>query len=254
MERQNDIVIQCRHSLTRREVRFAQRIDRFTTLGDVVECAQPQTDIVLYGAPYSVYTRIIRLVLAEKGLTYRLEEVDIFGKDRSSVAYRARHPFMRIPALSVDGLDLYETSAIARYLDERFPTPPLQPTDITQRARMNQFISLMDNYAFRGIVWNVFVEQVRKPVADQALVQAGLETAQTLLGEMERSLAINPWLGGATVYLADLWAAPMFTLFDLAGDGRAAIARAPSVRRWLDAFNRRASALQTRFPIEVAQP
>jgi glutathione S-transferase len=40
--------------------------------------------IVLFGAPYSVYTRIVRLVLAEKGVPHALAEVDIFGADRGS--------------------------------------------------------------------------------------------------------------------------------------------------------------------------
>jgi glutathione S-transferase len=103
-----------------------------------VEWPMTAPNIVLYGATYSVYTRIIRLVLVEKALIYRLEEVDIFGQDRSSTAYRVQHPFMRIPALSIDGFDLYETSAIARYLDERFTSPSLQPADQVARAHMNR--------------------------------------------------------------------------------------------------------------------
>ena len=43
----------------------------------------PQVAMTLHGAPYSVYTRIIRLVLAEKALTYHLDQVDIFGADRT---------------------------------------------------------------------------------------------------------------------------------------------------------------------------
>ena len=31
---------------------------------------------ILYGAPYSVYVRAVRLVLEEKGVPYRLVEVD----------------------------------------------------------------------------------------------------------------------------------------------------------------------------------
>jgi len=41
-------------------------------------------DPVLYGAAYSAYTRIARLVLAEKGVAYRLEEVDVFAPGGSN--------------------------------------------------------------------------------------------------------------------------------------------------------------------------
>jgi glutathione S-transferase len=35
--------------------------------------------VVLYGLSRSVYTRIARLTLEEKGVEYALEEVEIFG-------------------------------------------------------------------------------------------------------------------------------------------------------------------------------
>ena len=50
---------------------------------------------VLYGAAYSVYVRSARLALAEKGVAYRLQEVDIFAEDGPHSRLRARG----IPAL-----------------------------------------------------------------------------------------------------------------------------------------------------------
>ena len=59
----------------------------------------------LYGAPYSVYVRAVRLALAEKGVTYELVPVDIFAAEVPGW-YRALHPFGRIPAFAHDGLQL----------------------------------------------------------------------------------------------------------------------------------------------------
>ncbi len=50
----------------------------------------------LYGAAYSVYVRAVRLALVEKGVEYKLVEVDIFGAVPDW--YAALHPFKRIPA------------------------------------------------------------------------------------------------------------------------------------------------------------
>lgn len=81
----------------------------------------------LFGADYSVYVRIVRLVLAEKGIDYDLVPVDIFAESGPPPGYLDRHPFGRIPAFEHEGFRLYETGAIARYIDEAFPGISLQP-------------------------------------------------------------------------------------------------------------------------------
>ena len=96
------------------------------------------SDPILFGAAYSVYVRIARLALAEKGVAYRLVEVDIFAEGGPPADYAARQPFGRIPAFEHDGFRLYESGAITRYVDEAFPGPPLQPAEPQARARVNQ--------------------------------------------------------------------------------------------------------------------
>jgi glutathione S-transferase len=93
------------------------------------------SDPVLFGAAYSVYVRTVRLALAERCVPYRLVEIDIFAPEGPPADYAARHPFNRIPAFEHDGFRLYETGAIARYVDEAFPGPSLVPDDV--RARMH---------------------------------------------------------------------------------------------------------------------
>ncbi len=121
------------------------------------------SEVVLYGAPYSVYVRIARLTLAEKGVPYRLVEVDVFGDAAAREAHLVRQPFGKIPAFEHGGFELYETSAICRYIDEAFPGPSLQPPTPEARARMMQAISILDSYAYRTLVWDIFVERVMKP-------------------------------------------------------------------------------------------
>ena len=72
---------------------------------------------ILHGLTRSVYTRIARLALEEKGVGYALEEVDIFGAADVPEEHRRRHPFGRIPTFMHEGFSLYETVAITRYVD-----------------------------------------------------------------------------------------------------------------------------------------
>lgn len=53
--------------------------------------------VTVYGATYSVYTRIARLALIEKGVAFDLVPVDVFGPGGPPAEHLARHPFGRIP-------------------------------------------------------------------------------------------------------------------------------------------------------------
>lgn len=215
--------------------------------------------VTLHGACYSVYTRIARLALEEKGVAYRFEEVDIFAADGPPAGYAARHPFARIPALEHDGFRLYETAAITRYVDEAFGGAPLQPAGPRDRARMNQAISIMDAYAFRTLVWDVFVERVRVPeqggVSDEPKIRSALQKAETILRALmaikaDAGNADAGWIAGPEVTLADLHAAPMLILFRLAPEGAQMMADHPELDAWLPRFNARPAARRTRFPVE----
>ena len=197
----------------------------------------------LFGAAYSVYVRSTRLALEEKGVPYRLEEVDIFAAGGPSPDYRARHPFGRIPAFEHDGFRLYETGAITRYVDEAFAGPKLQPTDPKERSRMNQAISILDNYAYRTLVWDIFVERVRAPkqgrAADEQKIAAAVPKAKTCLAALEAIMGEGDHLAGSAPTLADLHAAPMFAYFRLADEGQGLLRQHAALQAWWDRLAQR---------------
>ena len=55
---------------------------------------------IVFGAPYSVYVRAVRLALEEKGVHYELVPVDIFASEGVPAEHKARHPFGKIPAFA----------------------------------------------------------------------------------------------------------------------------------------------------------
>jgi glutathione S-transferase len=209
---------------------------------------------ILFGAAYSVYVRAVRLALAEKGVAYRLVEIDIFAEGGPPADYAARQPFGRIPAFEHEGFRLYESGAITRYVDEAFPGPPLQPEDPQGRARVNQILSILDSYAYRTLVWDIFVERVRAPgqgrAPDEARIAAALPRAETCLAALEALMDVQPWLAGPQLTLADLHAAPIFAYAVLAPEGAALLARHDGIRRWWEKMAARASMAATRSPLE----
>lgn len=167
----------------------------------------------LYGADYSVYVRIARLALLEKGVAHDLVPVDVFAEGGKPVSHLARHPFGKIPAFEHGDFDLYETGAITRYIDEAFDGPALQPTDVKTRARMNQIISIADGYVYPQVVWGLYVECIEKPkrgeAPDAGRVEKARGVAHTSLAVLTDLLGEQRWMCGDTLTLADLYLAPM---------------------------------------------
>ncbi|TPI39253.1 glutathione S-transferase family protein [Mesorhizobium sp. B3-1-9] len=186
----------------------------------------------LYGADYSVYVRIARMALEEKGIGYELVPLDIFAAEGIPVWYLEHHPFGRIPAFEHDGFHLFETGAIARYVDEAFDGPALQPADVRGRARMGQIIGMLDAYGYRAMVWDVAVERLEKTPANEALIASGLSQAETVLKVLTSLKAKGPWLLGDQLTLADLHAAPIIAYFLKVAEGRDLLARFADIRDW----------------------
>ncbi|WP_026623123.1 glutathione S-transferase [Ensifer sp. WSM1721] len=203
----------------------------------------------VFGAAYSVYVRIVRLTLVEKGVDYDLVPINIFASDGPPPAYLERHPFGRIPAFEHNGFRLYETGAVTRYADDVFDGSKLQPADVRERARCNQLMSIADNYAYPTLVWGIYVERISKPAkgatADEATIAAALPKARTCLEAMSDIMGTAPWLAGETMSLADLYAAPMFDYFLMAPEGREMIRQYENLGAWWSRIAARSSMNET---------
>jgi glutathione S-transferase len=202
----------------------------------------------VFGAPYSVYVRIVRLVLEETHIPYELVEIDIFAKDSVPPDYASRHPFSRIPAFEHDGFRLFETDAIAGYILERFGDGGLLPADVVHRARMRQIMRIMDNYAYPWLVWGVFVEEMERNRLGE-LTAEELERGRKCLTVLS-DLAGDEYLSGTQLSLADLWALPMLAYLDLAPAGHRLLQEAPKLSAWLGRMRLRPAAVATRFAAE----
>lgn len=204
--------------------------------------------LVLHGYRYSVYVRIVRVVLAEKGVAYRRAEVNPFAADMPE-EYHALHPFRRVPTLVHDDFVLYETAAITRYVDEAFPGPALQPEEPRRRARMAQIIAIVDAYGYWPMVRQVFSQRVFGPrlgrEVDQDQLRAGLDGTSRVLAALESLIESDGALVGDRLSLADFHLAPMLAYFTAAPEGEAMLARHAGLSAWWDRMRRRRSIEET---------
>ncbi len=208
---------------------------------------------ILYGAAYNVYVRAVRLALAEKGVDYRLIEIELNAEEGAPANYLHHANFMRIPAFEHAGERLYEASAITRYVEEAFDGPALMPRSPRDRARVNQVISIIENYGYGPMVWSIFVERCRAAVAgrmaDEERIDASVPQVAYALDALEEMTG-SLYLIGEALTLADLHLAAMLAYGTLAPEGATLVEARPRLQRWWTAMKQRPSMRETRSPLE----
>jgi maleylpyruvate isomerase len=85
----------------------------------------------------------LRIALNLKGLTYDYVAVDLRKNEHLGAAFKALNPQGLVPAL-VDGDHvLTQSVAIIEWLEERYPTPALLPTDVNDRAHVRALAAIV---------------------------------------------------------------------------------------------------------------
>jgi glutathione S-transferase len=86
----------------------------------------------------SPYAMSVFVALTEKQLPFEIRTRDLEAGANNNPEYARTSLTQRVPTLIDDGSALSESSAIAEYLDEAFPHPPIFPADGQKRARARQ--------------------------------------------------------------------------------------------------------------------
>jgi glutathione S-transferase len=205
--------------------------------------------VILHGPDYSTQVRTIRLCLVEKGVDYELETVDILRGGNRKPEFLKLQPFGHVPVLVHDGFTLYETSAIARYVDEAFKGPKLQPSDKKDAARMNQLISIIEMHGYGPIISEIVTLRVREAFLHQKLdiedLRKAAAPARQCLTVIEGLMADGDFLVGKAVSLADLYLAPMISYFSKTPEGKSIMGRLPKLTAWWESFLKRPAMAET---------
>lgn len=92
----------------------------------------------LYSGSLCLFSHACRFVLKEKDI-----ECDVVYTTDKSVEEKVAelNPYGETPTLADRDLVLYDGVVVSEYLDERFPHPPLMPSDPTARAKARVLIA-----------------------------------------------------------------------------------------------------------------
>lgn len=197
----------------------------------------------LYDNPHAPNPRRVRMVLAEKGITYDREELDLGAGDNLKVEFCAKNPFAKVPVLELDdGLCLSETPAICRYLDEISDEGSLFGKTPKERAiidmwehRMESMVLYPAMFAFQHITG--FFKDRMTPVEE-----FGKESAKNFLKALpvlEAQLENNDWIAGSQFSIADITAV---CAIDFARIVKVRVGdEYPNIQRWYAAMKVRPS-------------
>lgn len=96
-----------------------------------------RTSMTFYSDGSDHYCHRVRIVLAEKGVSVEIQDVDRLNipEDLTTI-----NPYNSLPTLVDRDLVLYEPNVMMEYLDERFPHPPLLPVYPVARAQSRLWI------------------------------------------------------------------------------------------------------------------
>ncbi|WP_245475640.1 glutathione S-transferase family protein [Bradyrhizobium sp. Leo170] len=225
------------------------------------EGEEQMAEPIVYGFPRSTYVNIVRLVLTHKDVPYGFHDLEpVMGQHE----HLALHPFNRVPILRHGNFTVYETSAIASYVDEAFEGPKLTPHDARLRARMNQWIGAVNSYYYPYMIYHVTHERLVFPElgigSDERVVAHALPKVELALGVVERELEHGQnYLLGSELTVADFFLLPSTFAFSLTEEGKAMYPKYPSFCRWrermenLPATKKLKAILPPRTPIEHAR-
>ena len=96
--------------------------------------------IKLYDFLSCPYGQKVRIVLAEKSLSYELVPVDLTRSEHRTPDFQRLNPFGRVPVLVDEDTTIYDSTIINEYLEDEYPEPPLLPaigaSGLRARARI----------------------------------------------------------------------------------------------------------------------
>ncbi len=143
-----------------------------------------------WGALRSTHASKVKVVLEEKRIPYRIENLPPGNLWKKPPEMLARHPLGKVPYIEDGAITVFDSTVINEYLDERYPEPPLMPSAAVDRATARQLEQFGDEAILGGdlpLIWMPYWSDPAK--RDLERMEKGREGLRTRdLPYLERAL------------------------------------------------------------------
>lgn len=209
--------------------------------------SEVEHQVQIFGTVISTYTRIVEITCEEAGLSYRTFAT-------AAQTPQNRHPFGKVPVVEIDGLELIESVAIAQYIDNAHNGSALQPANPAQRAVMDKWIAVANNYLFplfeNGLVMPWIMHRVAGFPLEREKIDRALPNISRALGFLEAELARDAAWTTLGFTLADVFLYPILRGLQLTPQGEVGITQCDVLTAWLAICENRMSVQATRWESE----
>ncbi len=192
----------------------------------------------IYGADLSAPANKVRFVANALDLEYEYIQVNIRGGEHRTEEFLKLNPIGKIPVIDDDGVILFESDAITRYLAEKNKSS-LFPADLKKRASVDQWMSFVTIHV-GGAVGRVLFNRVFAPFAkvpvDERSMQDGVNFLGKFLPVINQQLTDSSYLAGTDFSLADI---ALLATLDPCEIAQIDLAVYPQIVKWRDALKQK---------------
>lgn len=201
----------------------------------------------IIGSIRSTYTRAACMVCEEKAIEYVLTERPLHAPEILAI-----HPFGKMPVLRHGDAEIFESKAIATYLDLSFPAPLVFPSDPRRAALTEQWVSLintmMDRTLIRTYIFAYIAPKTADGSPDRPAIEAVMPAVREQLRVLDKAVARTGFLVDDQFIFADINLLPILYRVRQFPEGAEALAAAPDLARYYDHHAMRPSFVRTTPP------
>tara|TARA_R110000824_G_scaffold155226_1_gene327499 strand:- start:47362 stop:47979 length:618 start_codon:yes stop_codon:yes gene_type:complete len=193
--------------------------------------------------------RVVKMFMAEKGITVPFVEVDLMAGENRKEPYLAKNPGGQLPALELDnGTIITEITNICEYLEEKNPATPLIGSTAEERAETRMWTRRVDLGICEPMANGFRFSQGLPLFKDRMLTRPecadGFKAmAQNKIEWLDKLLAGKDFLAGKRMTYADIH---LFVFLDFgAAVGQPLDPAFKNVSAWFERMKARPSAVAT---------
>jgi glutathione S-transferase len=205
----------------------------------------PELEII--GAPQSNYVWAVRIAATEKGVPYKFTPLRPNTPEVGAI-----HPFGKIPVMRHGDFALFESHAIATYIDRAFDGPPLIPRDAKGAALTEQWIScvntLIDPTCVRQYIVGYAFPGTPDGSPNRPRIDAALPAMEKQLPVLDKALAETGHLVGDTLTFADMNLFPIAFYLQRFPESRAMMQKQQRLTAFVERMLARESVNATKPP------